>query len=107
MEQAQASNTKCLIGFKEKEEFLNMMASLFPDQDLLDEKSKFRKKADLTFQIMQMDKWKVTEFQGTMKEFARTYCYTNWMPANIISIWKDLYGQYDADGFPINNKMVL
>ena len=107
MEQAQITNTKDLIGHVEKEQFLKIMDALFPEQDLLNEKSMYRKKADATFAIMVRNKWKVKEFRGTMLKFESTHSFTNWMPANIISIWYEEYGRFDDDGYPIEDRMII
>ncbi|MBE2187823.1 MAG: hypothetical protein IAE98_00010 [Candidatus Kapabacteria bacterium] len=72
-----------------------IMDSLFPDQDLLNVSSKFRKKADFTFELMQKQNWNQEEFEKTMLEFSMKWVYNSWMPANVLEFKKKLFADND------------
>jgi hypothetical protein len=98
MESQMDNKSKDPIGSRQKHEFLAIMDSLFPDQDLLNENSKYRKKADLAFELMLKLEWSVNEFQNTMSEFSLKWIYYSWMPAHLIELKNKL--------FP-NNEMII
>lgn len=91
MKHLKSKSPNCLLGSQKQGDFLNIMDSLFPDQDLLNESSAFRKKADFTFKLMINQKWTCEEFEKTMLEFSRKWHYNNWMPANLLDFRKKLF----------------
>ncbi|MBX3043135.1 MAG: hypothetical protein KIT33_07895 [Candidatus Kapabacteria bacterium] len=95
MAQVRDNKSKDQIGSKQKSEFLAIMDSLFPDQDLLNVSSKFRKKADFTFELMQKQNWNQEEFEKTMLEFSMKWVYNSWMPANVLEFKKKLFADND------------
>lgn len=95
MKKTLCKQSKDLLGSDRKSEFFALMDSLFPDQDLLNEKSKFRKKAEFTFELMQKLKWTQEEFEKTMFEFSTKWSYNSWMPANILDMKKKLFSEND------------
>jgi len=74
------------------------MDSLFPEQDLLNPNSRFRKKIDFTFELMERQNWSKEEFEKTMLEFSIKWGYNFWMPANIFEFKNQLFS---------DNKMVI
>jgi hypothetical protein len=98
MEQQTQPNTRGPLGLQQKDEFLSIMDSLFPDQELLNPNGKYRKRADLAFELMVKKGWRIREFQKTMSEFALKWTYFSWMPANLFE-FKERY-------FP-EDKMVM
>lgn len=95
MAQVHNNKSKNRLGLKEKNEFLVIMDSLFPDQRLLDKNSLYRKKADFTFELMQKQNWTVEEFKKVMLEFSLRWAYNFWMPANILEFKRKLF--FDND----------
>lgn len=91
MERQTGNDTISPLGSREKHELLVILDSLFPDQDLLNENSKHRKKVDLTFNLMQRQKWTTEEFEKTLLEFSLRWSYTSWMPANLFELKKRLF----------------
>jgi hypothetical protein len=86
------------IGSTEFNEFVKILDSLFPDQDLSNPESKYAKKVMLTYRLIKAENWSKAEFYKTMQEFSRKWTYTTWMPANILD-FKQRY-------FP-DDKMVM
>ena len=91
MEQQTTNNTNGQLGLQAKNEFLAILDSLFPEQDLFNENSKFRKKADFTFELIQQQNWTAEEFKKTLMTFSEKWGYSNWMPANILDFKKRLF----------------
>lgn len=79
------------LGLRQKNEFLAIMDSLFPDQDLLNENGKYRKRADLAFELMVKQGWTISEFQKTLSEFSLKWTTFSWMPANLFELKKRLF----------------
>jgi hypothetical protein len=89
---AQAKHkSKDRLGLQQKNELLAIMDSLFPDQDLLNDGSRFRKKVDFTFELMQKQEWSKQEFEKTLLEFSMNWPYNTWMPANILEFKNKLF----------------
>ena len=83
--------SKDRLGLQQKNELLAIMDSLFPDQDLLNDGSRFRKKVDFTFELMQKQEWSKQEFEKTLLEFSMNWPYNTWMPANILAFKNKLF----------------
>jgi hypothetical protein len=93
MEQEIKNNQDCQLGSQELSEFTEIMDALFPEQDLSNPDSIHRKKLLLTFSQMQAQNWTREQFQKTIQVFGHKWTYHSWMPANILEIWKRMFGE--------------